>query len=86
MPAYCRSRAGRVFRLIRSSELLDGDTVRYRLTAVAIPSGESTELSRDLDAATHRDKLSLGQAIPTPEATFEELWQQLQIDLDLGYA
>jgi hypothetical protein len=33
-----------------------------------------------------RDKIALGQAIPTPEETFEELWQQLRLDLDVGYS
>ena len=39
-----------------------------------------------LDTTLVRDKIALGQAIPTPEETFEELWQQLRLDLDVGYS
>jgi hypothetical protein len=89
VPAYCRSRQGRVFRVLRSSEPLDADRVRYRLRAVPVGrDGDhdgGREVSREFDAALLLDKVRHGQAIPTPEETFEELWRQLQIDLDLGY-
>ena len=29
-----------------------------------------------------RDKIRHRQIIPTPEATFEQLWQQLRLDID----
>jgi hypothetical protein len=44
------------------------------------------EVVCDLDTSLVRAKIALGQAIPTPEETFEQLWQQLRIDLDVQYA
>jgi hypothetical protein len=44
------------------------------------------ELSRELDLSFVRDKIIHGQAIPTPETTLEELWQQLSWALDEHYA
>jgi hypothetical protein len=74
---------------VRSSESLGNNRVRYCLRAVPVhPDGENQpgpEVSCELDAALVLDKLRLGQAVPTPEATFEQLWQQLHIELDLGY-
>ena len=40
------------------------------------------ELSQDLEAEVVRDKIAHGQAIPTPELTFEQLWLQLRRDID----
>jgi len=81
-----------VFRVLRSSEPLDGQRVRYRLRAVPIRAsgaatddGQAREVSSELDADLLLDKLRFGQVVPTPEATFEALWQQLRIELDLGY-
>ena len=86
VPAYCRSRAGGVYRVIRASEALDASRVRYTLRAVPIfeDGHEVVEVTRELDSGIFLDKLRHGQAIPTPERTFEELWQQLRINLDLG--
>ena len=89
VPAYCTSREGKVFRVWRSSELVAPDRVRYALRAVPIfLRGQDTvvEVAREYDTTLVRDKISLGQAIPTPEDTFEELWQQLRLDLDVGYS
>ena len=88
LPAYARSRNGRVFRLVRSSERLDATRMRYRLRAVPLPATDAAplEVTHVLDADVLLDKLRLGQAIPTPESTFEDLWQRLQIDLNLGSA
>jgi hypothetical protein len=89
VPAYCTSRHGKVFRVSRSSELVAPDRVRYALRAVPIflRGQESTvEVAREYDTSLVRDKIGLGQAIPTPEDTFEELWQQLRLDLDVGYS
>ena len=89
VPAYCTSRQGKVFRVSRSSELVAPDRVRYALRAVPIfLRGQDTvvEVAREYDTTLVRDKISLGQAIPTPEDTFEELWQQLRLDLDVGYS
>ena len=82
-----------MFRVLRSSEPLDGQRVRYRLRAVPIRApgaatdddGQAREVSSELDADLLLDKLRFGQVVPTPEATFEALWQQLRIELDLGY-
>jgi hypothetical protein len=74
-----------VFRLLRSSELVGPNRVRFALRAQAVSSvGQSAdlELSRELDTELIRDKILNRQAIPTPEATFEDLWQQLRIDLE----
>jgi hypothetical protein len=68
---------------------LGDDRVRYCLRAVPVhPHGEreaGSEVSCELDAARLLDKLRLGQTVPTPEETFEQLWQQLRIELDLSY-
>ena len=80
MPAYCRSRTGRVYRIQRFSEYVD-ERWRYVLRATAIVS-RRVEASREIDPALMRDKVRHGQMVPTPEATFEQLWQQLRLDLD----
>jgi hypothetical protein len=89
VPAYCTSRTGKVFRVTRSSQVIEPDRVRYALRAVPIfLRGEAAvvEVSREYDTTLVREKIALGQAIPTPEETFEELWQQLRLDLDVGYS
>ena len=62
--------------------------MRFALRAVPIThDGVDTglEVTRELDAALVRDKIAHGQAIPTPEDTFEQLWQRLRLDLDARY-
>jgi hypothetical protein len=88
VPPYCRSRQGTVFRISRSSELVGPDRVRYALRAVAIKlsgSDPGVEVACEYDTSFVRDKLSMRQTIPTPEDTFEQLWQQLRLDLDIAY-
>lgn len=85
VPAYCRSANGRVFRLLRSSELIAPDRVRFALRAQAVNATDPTadlELTQEVDADLIRDKIAHRQAIPTPELTFEGLWQRLKLDLD----
>ena len=85
VPAYCRSSSGRVFRVLRSSQVVGPDRVRFTLRAQAISASDSStdvERARELDAELIRDKLAHRQAIPTPETTFEDLWQQLRLDID----
>jgi hypothetical protein len=85
VPPYCQTSGGRVFRLLRSSELVGPNRVRFALRAQPINAendGGDVERSRELDADLIRDKIQHHQAIPTPEGTFEALWQQLRIDLD----
>jgi len=85
VPPYCRSSGGRVFRLLRSSELVAPNRVRFALRAQPINAEDNSgdvERSRELDADLIRDKIQRHHAIPTPEGTFESLWQQLRIDLD----
>jgi hypothetical protein len=76
---------GRVFRVLRSSEMVGPDRVRFALRAQAI-NPDSTcpdlELAREVDTALIRDKIVNRHVIPTPESTFEALWQQLKVDLD----
>jgi hypothetical protein len=89
VPAYCTSRQGKVFRVTRLSELVASDRVRYALRAVPIAlqgTDDGVEVAREYDTTLVRDKISLGQAIPTPEDLFEQLWQQLRLDLDVGYS
>ena len=89
VPAYCTSRQGKVFRVTRVSELVASDRVRYALRAVPIVLhglDEGVEVAREYDTTLVRDKIALGQAIPTPEELFEQLWQQLRLDLDVGYS
>jgi len=40
------------------------------------------EVSREVDASFVFDKVAHGQAVPTPEQTFEELWRELNQELD----
>ena len=81
VPPYCRSRTGRVYRIERFSEHVDGG-MRYVLRATAIGQDYGVEASREIDTALMRDKMHHGQVVPTPEATYEQLWQQLRLDLD----
>jgi hypothetical protein len=60
--------------------------MRFVLRAQPISAadhGAGLELAREIDADLIRDKIVNHQAIPTPEATFELLWSQLKVDLDL---
>ena len=85
VPPYCRSAGGRVFRLLRSSQLVAPDRIRFTLRAQPInPDGVDSDLERvrEFDAELIRDKIAHHHAIQTPELTFEELWHQLRIDLD----
>ena len=77
-----------MFRLLRNSELIAPDRMRFALRAVPIKPGSidaGLEVTREVDAALVRDKIAHGQAIPTPEDTFEQLWQQLRLDLEARY-
>ena len=87
MPPYCRSREGRVYRVVRCSELVAVDRVRYALRAVPVKGDGNPghEVAREFDTSLVRERLALRQAIPTPEDTFESLWQQLRVDLDVQY-
>ncbi|MDQ3809193.1 MAG: hypothetical protein M3336_02770 [Chloroflexota bacterium] len=85
VPPYCRSRGGRVFRITRLSEELGPERMRYVLRATPIRGAahaEGMEASREIDTALMRDMIARGQVVPTPEETFEQLWQQLRLDLD----
>ena len=85
MPPYCRDRQGRVFRILRSSRLVAPDRVRFSLRAQAITvegADVGVEISRELDHEFVLDKVANGQAVPTPEGTFEDLWQQLRQELE----
>ncbi|HEY1298254.1 MAG TPA: hypothetical protein VGJ60_34675 [Chloroflexota bacterium] len=76
---------GRLYRVLRSSEMVAPDRLRLSLRAQAIDpqSGcPDLELAREVDTAVLRDKIANRHVIPTPESTLEALWQQLRIDLD----
>ena len=84
-PQYCHTRLGRVFRIVRSSEGIDRGGVRYTLRAVPIrldPSIPGFEASCEVHTDLIRDKIRNHQTIPTPETTFDQLWQQLRLDID----
>jgi hypothetical protein len=62
--------------------------MRYALRAVPIKSNgldSVLEATREFDASSVLDKVVNHQAIQTPEETFEQLWQQLQQEVDLKY-
>jgi hypothetical protein len=85
VPAYWRSRQGRVFRVLRSSELIAPDRIRFTLRAQAVGAAQGPagrEVTCEMDVEYLLDKLAYGQAVPTPEGTFETLWLGLQKDLD----
>jgi len=63
--------------------------MRFGLRAVPIkPDGDDAglEVTCELDASFLRDKIANRQAVPTPEETFEQLWQQLRVDVDAQYS
>jgi len=83
VPQYCRSREGRVFRIQRSSESIGRDRMRFTLRAVPMHNPTMTfEASREIATDLVRDKIRNRQVIPTPETTYEQLWQQLRLDID----
>jgi len=85
LPPYCRTREGRVFRVLRSSRLVAPDRVRFVLRVEPIRPNAAelgVEVSREVDASFVLDKVAHGQAVPTPEQTFEELWRELNQELD----
>lgn len=75
---------------MRSSQLVAPDRVRFVLRAQPIKAAGNgdtgLERAREVDADLIRDKIQHRQAIPTPEATYEALWQQLRLDLDAADA
>ncbi|HEV7664054.1 MAG TPA: hypothetical protein VGQ62_11005 [Chloroflexota bacterium] len=87
VPAYCRSREGRVWRVLRSSALVAPDRVRFALRAVPVKQdgNPGCEVAREFDTSSVREQIARRQAIPTPEETYESLWQQLRVDLDAQY-
>jgi hypothetical protein len=88
VPPYCQSRRGRVFRVLRSSALVAPDRMRFALRALPILIGSDDaglEVAREYLTTEVRDKIVNHQAVPTPEDTFEQLWQQLRLELDAHY-
>lgn len=88
VPPYCQSRRGRVFRVLRSSKLVAPDRMRFALRALPILIGSEDaglEVAREYITSDVRDKVVNHQAIPTPEETFEQLWQELRLELDTHY-
>jgi hypothetical protein len=85
VPPYCRSMGGQMFRVLRFSEMVAPDRVRFSLRAQALSPHSACsdlELAREVDTAQIRDKIANRHVIPTPESTFEALWEQLRVDLD----
>ena len=68
--------------------MISADRMRLAVRAQPIATtgpDAGLEVAREIDTHTLRDKIAHGQAIPTPEETYEQLWQQLQQDLDERY-
>ena len=89
VPPYCRTQCGRVYRVLRSSALVAPDRMRFSLRAMPILIGSDDpglEVTREYVTSEVRDKIVNHQAIPSPEETFEQLWQQLRQELDAHYA
>jgi hypothetical protein len=85
VPAYYRSQRGRVFRVHRVSEAIDAHHARYVLRAVPVRLDDArlaTEAAREVDTESLRDRIRLRQVVMTPEETFEQLWQQLRVELE----
>ena len=62
--------------------------MRFALRAVPILIGSDDtglEVAREYVTSEVRDKIVNHQAIPTPEDMFEQLWQQLRLELDARY-
>jgi hypothetical protein len=76
-----------MYRVVRSSRLLPSERVRYALRAVPVKQGGDAghEVAVEVETSLVRDRIALNQRIPTPEETFERLWEQLRIDLDVQY-
>ena len=86
IPAYYRSHGGHVYRVQRTQVPTDAG-VRYVLRAlnvdgVAAPAAPVAEVAQEVNADVLREKIQLGQAIAPAEQTYEQLWQQLRLDLD----
>ena len=89
VPPYCQTQRGRVYRVLRWSKLVAPDRMRFTLRAMPILIGSDDaglEVAREYVTSEVRDKIVNHQAIPTPEDTFEQLWQQLRAELDTHYA
>ena len=85
VPAYYRTPCGRVYRVHRVSQTIDAQRARYVLRAVPVRAPDAThatEAVQDVDTESLRDRIRLRQVVPTPEQTYEQLWQQLRLDLD----
>jgi hypothetical protein len=77
-----------VFRVLRSSALVAPDRMRFALRAMPIAIGSEdagVEVAREYITSEVRDKIVNHQSVPTPEETFEQLWQQLRLELDTHY-
>jgi hypothetical protein len=71
--------------VLRSSHVIAPGRVRFVLRAEPIRmagSDGALERARELDIDFVLDKVAHRQAVPTPEETYEALWQQLRLDLD----
>jgi hypothetical protein len=75
-----------MFRLQRLSERVTADRSRYVLKAIAVKVAaaqtSAAEVAREVDTEALRDKIERGLVVATPEETFEQLWQQLRVDLE----
>ncbi len=88
VPAYYRTRRGRVFRVERIRlDLADG-RARYTLRAHPLMCSARTdaapvaELAEEVSTDALLDRLRRGQEVPTAEYTFGQLWQRLRLDLE----
>lgn len=86
VPAYYRTRRGRMFRIQRATEQADGGS-RFVLRAFAVQADANgatrpaAEVGQDVSLQDLRERIRR-RVVGTPEHTFEQLWQQLRADLE----
>jgi hypothetical protein len=56
------------------------------LRATPIAGDSSVEVATEISTALLRDKMRHHQVILTPETTYEQLWQQLKLKLEVPEA
>lgn len=88
VPAYYRSRRGRMFRVQRARVDLPDGRERFVLRAVPIRATTGSraepafETTHERSAEDLLDKLRRGHSLETPERAFESLWQRLRAEID----
>lgn len=90
IPPYYPARRGGVYRITRQHVAVDDERSRYVLRAFSVGADRqngrgpspAAEVAEEVDARDVLERLARRQALPTPEDTFDRLWQQLRLELD----